>query len=92
MSNPFNTVINPNVPKMNPNDAYMYLMKPLLYRPQVVLRRNSNFYLLINLNVTTNVFQINRTVYKPQLSKMSEEYFGIEYNNRIFVYRIYVRK
>lgn len=23
--------------------------------------------------------------YKPQLSKMSEECFGIEYNNRIFV-------
>lgn len=40
MSNPFSAVINPNVYKMNPNDAPMYLMTPLLYRPQVVLGRN----------------------------------------------------
>lgn len=50
MSNPFNTVINPNVPKINPNDASMYLMKPL---PQVVLGRKW-------LNVATNVFQMYR--------------------------------
>lgn len=84
MSNPFNTVINPNVPKMNPNDASMYLMNLSLY--YIGHRLYSEETVTLSLNKPECDHKcVPNVSYKPQLSKMSENSFGIEYNNRIFV-------